>query len=165
MIELVHSTGKEEGVQLLASTSCLPSGTPAASVFSSADFLLLHGNGQSPSGITREVTKVRTISAFKARPRPIVFNEDDHGNFGPNDTSNLNSALAAGASWGFLCCCDAAVQGDYSTGYQCPPVNWRMDSSGGDCLSGSQGKPMVRGSKGDWAKALQRITMPKSVAA
>ena len=68
--------------------------------------------------------KVRAMPSWQVRPTPVVFNEDDHGNLLARSPtgSNLEAAIAANASWGFLCCCDAKVQGDYSTGYQCPPV-------------------------------------------
>ena len=62
----------------------------------------------------------------------------------------------SGASWGFLCCCDGTVQGDYSTGFQCPPVNW----ADGKCLGGSHGAPLPNASKADFGAALKRYSAP-----
>ena len=148
--------------KLLVASSC-PGGqhTPAPEVVAVSDFVLIHGNGEQPAGISQLVGKVRAMESWRARPMPIVFNEDDHGNLlTPSPMgSNLEAAIAANTSWGFLCCCDGKVQGDYSTGYQCPPVDWRI-AGGGLCLSGPQGRPMVNGSKADWGVALRRITAP-----
>ena len=148
--------------RLLVATSCPGGGrAPAPEVVAASDFVLIHGNGAAPAGIKHLVGKVRGMASWQARPMPIVFNEDDHGNLLTRAPagSNLEAALAANASWGFLCCCDGKVQGDYSTGYQCPPVDWRI-SGGGGCLTGAQGKPMANGTKADWGQALRRITAP-----
>jgi hypothetical protein len=156
-VKFIQNVSEAEGHRLLVSTSCGGGGHPSDAVITASDFILLHGNGQSPKKMAALIATVRNNTAFAAAPKPIIFNEDDHGLFGANDTSNLQVCLDAGASWGFLCCCDGAVQGDYSTGYQCPPVDWRMGGNGG-CLGGSKGAPLVRGSKAEWEAALQRIT-------
>jgi hypothetical protein len=148
--------------KLIVGTSCGGGGTPAPEVVSASDFVLIHGNGQTPTKLTNLISKVRDMPTYQAKPMPIVINEDDHGNLlTPSSTgSNLEAAIAANASWGFLCCCDGKVQGDYSTGYQCPPVDWRI-SGGGNCLSGPQGAPMPNGAKVDWRQALRRISKPR----
>ena len=160
-VEQIHAlaAASDPPRKLLVGSSCGGGGTPAPEVVSASDFVLIHGNGQKPAGITKLIGEVRATEAWKAEPKPIVFNEDDHGNLLSRDPagSNLEAALAANVSWGFLCCCDGKVQGDYSTGYQCPPVDWRI-SGGGQCLSGSRGSPMNNGSKVDWGSALRRIT-------
>ena len=165
-ITAIHALAAEHDRKLLVASSC-PGGqhTPAPEVVAASDFVLIHGNGAQPAGITRLVGKVRAMESWQAKPMPIVFNEDDHGNLLARSPtgSNLEAAIAANASWGFLCCCDAKVQGDYSTGYQCPPVDWRI-AGGGLCLSGPQGAPMANGSKADWGTALQRITAPRHQA-
>ena len=45
-----------------------------------SDFVLIHGNGEEPAGITKLVNKVRAMPSWQGKPMPIVFNEDDHGN-------------------------------------------------------------------------------------
>lgn len=146
----------------LLSSSCPGGGSfPDPDVLAASDFVLLHGNGDSPLGIGKKLQRMRSMSGWSSKPRPIVFNEDDHGNLTSSSPtgSNLMAALHNHASWGFLCCCTRKVQGDYSTGYQCPPVDWRI-SGGGQCLSGPQGALMTHGSKSDWGEALRRISKP-----
>lgn len=157
LIDIVHnasesSTRVNGAAPLLVSASCGGGGIPSPEVVATSDFVLLHGNGQTPEKVQEMVANVRAMPAFIADPKPIVFNEDDHGHLVGEDEaaeenavphSNLAAAVGANASWGFLCCCDGAVQGDYSTGFQCPPVNW---ATVGACLSGPHGTrmPQVR---------------------
>merc|ERR1712072_1342642 len=70
----------------------------------------------------------------------------------------MHAAVASHVSWGFLCCCSGQSQGDYSTGYQCPPVDWRMESSAGDCTCGAGAKQQQHSTKKDFAEALKLIT-------
>eukprot|EP00041_Stephanoeca_diplocostata_P021255 m.490589 g.490589 ORF g.490589 m.490589 type:complete len:372 (-) comp21780_c0_seq1:2372-3487(-) len=156
LVSLVHNISEAAGHRLMTSTSCGGGRLPSPEVVTAADFILIHGNGQTPEKITELIGSVRAMPEFQRHPKPIVFNEDDHGNF-TAPASNLNSAVASNASWGFLCCCDGTVQGDYRTGYQCPPVDWRFE---GQCLSGPKGLPMPHGSKPDWEAALKRVTTP-----
>ena len=153
LIGIVHNTSEHK---ILTSASCGGGGIPSPSVVSAADFVLLHGNGQQPAGIRHMLKTVKSMPAFTANPKPIVFNEDDHGNLaaGSGD-SNMGAAIDGEASWGFLCCCSGKVQGDYSTGFQCPPVNW---AAAGKCLGGSKGDPMPYASKTDFKDALQRYS-------
>jgi hypothetical protein len=58
-----------------------------------SDFVLVHGNGQQPAGITGLVGRVRAMPSYLAKPKPIVFNEDDHGGLRPRRRSRLCSAL------------------------------------------------------------------------
>lgn len=153
LIDIVHNASdasrRAKGVApLLVSASCGGGGIPSPEVVAASDFVLLHGNGQTPEKVEEMVANVRAMPAFIADPKPIVFNEDDHGHLVGEDEdaeksavprSNLAAAVGANASWGFLCCCDGAVQGDYSTGFQCPPVNW---AAVGACLSGPHGNEM-----------------------
>lgn len=172
LVDLVHNISKvcpfrlkhcsplsqEHGQPLLTGSSCLGGRQPSAEIVKAADFILLHGNGQQPEGITELIAKVRAMPEYQANPKPIVFNEDDHGHMtgtiGPT-TSNLGAAVGSNSSWGFLCCCDGKVQGDYNTGYQCPPVNW---GTKGPCLSGSKGLPMPQGSKEDFFAATAELS-------
>jgi len=158
MVELVRAVSSNLGNRLLVGTSCLGTQTPSDEVISASDFILPHGNGcGKPSKFEDVINSIRNTKSFKANPKPIVFNEDDHGGFAEDDDSNFKRALKAKTSWGFLCCCSGNVQGDYSTGYQCPPVDWRLGGPG-NCLSGSKGESMTHGSKSEFAQMLARVT-------
>eukprot|EP01006_Ploeotia_vitrea_P031843 TRINITY_DN64142_c0_g3_i1.p1 TRINITY_DN64142_c0_g3~~TRINITY_DN64142_c0_g3_i1.p1 ORF type:complete len:364 (+),score=16.62 TRINITY_DN64142_c0_g3_i1:14-1105(+) len=151
LIDQVHSVALKAGRKVLVSSSCSGGKLPSTKLVQSADFILLHGNGQTPTSITHMLNTMRNKPAYKHNPKPIVFNEDDHGNFQSMD-SNLMHAVHGGASWGFLCCCSAKSQGDYWKGYQCPPVDW----------SGSRGTCKVNGGthadKPEWFAAVANLT-------
>ena len=57
------------------------------------------------------------------RPMPVLINEDDHFRFDDAD-SHLMTALAEYVSWGYF----DPGKSDYSDGYQCPPVNWGINT-------------------------------------
>jgi hypothetical protein len=57
------------------------------------------------------------------RPMPILFNEDDHFDF-DQPTNNMMAALGAYCSWGYF----EPGKSDYREGYQCPPVNWGINT-------------------------------------
>lgn len=110
------------GRRLLVGTS-YGGGTPAeASVVQASDFLLLHGNGpDDPARIRKMIQASRYTDTW--RPMPVLINEDDHFRFNEPD-NHLNAALAEYVSWGYF----DPGKGDYSDGYQCPPVNWRINT-------------------------------------
>jgi hypothetical protein len=54
---------------------------------------------------------------------PILFNEDDHFDF-ERPINNLTQAISRYASWGYF---DPGAS-NYQDGYQCPPVNWRINT-------------------------------------
>jgi len=54
---------------------------------------------------------------------PILFNEDDHFDF-DKPSNNMIEAVRAYASWGYF---DPGAS-DYVDGYQCPPVNWSINT-------------------------------------
>jgi hypothetical protein len=121
LIEYAKSL-KRGGRRLLVGTS-YGGGTPAeASVVKASDFLLLHGNGpDDPARIRKMIRASRSTSAW--RPMPVLINEDDHFRF--NDPDNhLNGALSEYVSWGYF----DPGKSDYSDGYQCPPVNWGINT-------------------------------------
>ena len=110
------------GRRLLVGTS-YGGGTPAeASVVQVSDFLLLHGNGpDDPARIRTMIQASRHAATW--RPMPVLINEDDHFRF--NDPDNhLNAALSEYVSWGYF----DPGKSDYSDGYQCPPVNWGINT-------------------------------------
>jgi hypothetical protein len=110
------------GRRLLVGTS-YGGGSPAGSdVIKASDFLLLHGNGpDDPDRIRKMIRISRQSSAW--RPMPVLINEDDHFRFGDPDNHML-AALGEYASWGYF----DPGRSDYVEGYQCPPVNWGINT-------------------------------------
>jgi hypothetical protein len=95
---------------------------PTPNVVAASDFLLLHGNGvKDPERIAGMVAEARRVANY--RPMPIVFNEDDHFDF-DKPANNMLKALGAYASWGYF---DPGAS-NYRDGYQCPPVNWGVNT-------------------------------------
>jgi hypothetical protein len=110
------------GRRLLVGTS-YGGGTPAgANVVAVSDFLLLHGNGpDDPGRIRRMIQTSRAAATW--RPMPVLINEDDHFRFGEPE-NHMMAALSEYVSWGYF----DPGKNDYSDGYQCPPVNWAINS-------------------------------------
>jgi hypothetical protein len=110
------------GRRLLVGTS-YGGGTPAGdNVVKASDFLLLHGNGpDDPARIRKMIDTSRQATTW--RPMPVLINEDDHFRFDEPD-NHLNAALAEYVSWGYF----DPGKGGYSDGYQCPPVNWGINT-------------------------------------
>jgi hypothetical protein len=115
---------KRMAPELLVSTSFNGGTLPPENVVKVSDFILLHGNGVSePSRITEMVRQVRAMPAWKTMP--VVFNEDDHFDFGKPE-NNFIAATKAYASWGFF---DFRMKDEgYNDGYQSVPVNWGISS-------------------------------------
>lgn len=163
-IQRVHAlaAAAQPARSMLASASCTGGKIPAPELVAAADFVLLHGNGATPGKVTEMVAAVRGMAAWTTAPKPIVFNEDDHGylNHGVGGRSNLHAAVQSEASWGFLCCCNGTSDGGEShytrsVGYQCPPVNWGLQ---GPCLSGPKGDYELNFTKQDWFSATNALT-------
>jgi len=109
--------------RLLASTSYGGGAIPKENVVRAADFLLMHGNGVSrPERIAEIVRQCRKVPGY--RPMPVLFNEDDHFDF-EKPQNNMLAAIGEYASWGYF----DPGKSDYRDGYQCPPVNWRINTS------------------------------------
>jgi hypothetical protein len=110
------------GRRLLVGTS-YGGGTPArANVIQASDFVLLHGNGpDDPDRIRKMIDTTRAASTW--RPMPVLINEDDHFRFDDPD-NHFVAALGKYASWGFF----EPGKSDYVEGYQCPPVNWTINT-------------------------------------
>lgn len=121
LIDLARSITKN-GRRLLAGTS-YGGGTPAAAnVVKSSDFLLLHGNGPDDRARIRKMIET-SRQAEGYRPMPVLINEDDHFRFGDAD-NHMMAALGLYVSWGYF----DPGKSDYSDGYQCPPVNWGINT-------------------------------------
>lgn len=110
------------GRRLLTGTSYGGGFVPLENVVKSSDFLLMHGNGvKDPKRIEAMCTEVRKVAGY--RPMPVLFNEDDHFDFDQPE-NNMWAALKHYVSWGYF---DPGAS-DYSDGYQCPPVNWGINT-------------------------------------
>ena len=121
LIEMAKGISKG-GRRLLVGTSYGGNAVPLANVVKSSDFLLMHGNGvKDPKRIAQMVDQARQVEGY--RPMPILFNEDDHFDFDKPE-NNMMSAVSRYASWGYF---DPGAS-DYSDGYQCPPVNWGINT-------------------------------------
>ncbi len=121
LIELAKSTTKG-GRRLLVGTS-YGGGAPARpNVVKVSDFLLLHGNGpDDPARIRKMIETSRQAEGY--RPMPVLINEDDHFRF-DEANSHMMTALGLYVSWGYF----DPGKSDYSDGYQCPPVNWGINT-------------------------------------
>jgi hypothetical protein len=121
LIELARET-KRGGRRLLVGTS-YGGGTPARpNVVKTSDFLLLHGNGpDNPGRIRKMIETSRAAEGY--RPMPVLINEDDHFRFDEKD-NHMMAALGLYCSWGYF----DPGKSDYSDGYQCPPVNWGINT-------------------------------------
>lgn len=113
---------QRDGRRLLVSTSYGGGTIPDENVVRVADFVLIHGNGvERPERITAMVRQTRAVPGYRAMP--ILFNEDDHFDFS-QPANNLLSALGEYCSWGYF---DPGAS-NYVDGYQCPPVNWGLNT-------------------------------------
>jgi hypothetical protein len=125
LIELARSR-RVNGRRLLVSTSYAGGRVPDPDIVAASDFVLLHGNGVGdPRRIAAMVDEVRSGPGY--RPRPILFNEDDHYEFEAPE-NNFTAALSRRAGWGFFDPGAGAgghsAFGNYRDGYQNPPVDW-----------------------------------------
>lgn len=121
LINLAKSI-RVHGERLRVSASFSGRRIPADSVVAAADFILMHGNGVShPAHIAEMVREVRRRPSY--HPMPVLFNEDDHFHF-DKPVNNMLSAVGSYASWGFF----DPGKSDYRDGYQCPPVNWGINT-------------------------------------
>jgi hypothetical protein len=110
--------------RLLVSTSLNGGRVPSDALVNAVDFVLLHGNGVSdPARITQMVDETRRLPSYHGQP--ILFNEDDHFDFGAPQ-NNMLAALRAYAAWGYF---DYRMAGErFDDGYQSVPVNWTISS-------------------------------------
>ncbi len=118
----ITHNGTSDGRRLLVGASFNGGTIPSDNVVAASDFLLLHGNGvKDPERIAQMVEETRRVPGY--RPMPILFNEDDHFDF-DKPVNNMLKAISAYASWGYF---DPGAS-DYHDGYQCPPVNWGINT-------------------------------------
>ena len=112
----------KDGRRLLVGTSFGGGSVPSANVIRASDFILVHGNGaDDPVRITKMIEQTRKVRGYT--PKPVVINEDDHFRF-DEPSNHMRAALEAHVSWGYL----DPGKSDYQDGYQCPPVNWGVNT-------------------------------------
>ncbi len=114
--ELIKRVQERSKGKLLVSTSFKGGSIPSAAVLEQSDFILLHGNSQTPSSIR---AMVDTVRGRLASAKPIVFNEDS------TRLENFEAAVNSGASWGYY---DQGAN-DYLDGFQSPPTNWSINTA------------------------------------
>jgi hypothetical protein len=117
LINLVKGIEKD-GRRFLVSTSGTGGWIPPENIAGSADFILAHGNRQSPASHKNMIETIRSMEEFGANPRPIVFNEAG------TDVECLFTCAENFASWGYY----DEGQNNYQDGFQSPPVNWGINT-------------------------------------
>jgi len=123
LIEMAKGLKSKDGRRrLLVGTSYGGGFVSLPNVVKTSDFLLMHGNGvKDPKRIAEMVRQARAVEGY--RPMPILFNEDDHFDF-DQPHNNMVAAVNEYASWGYF----DPGKNDYVDGYQCPPVNWGLNT-------------------------------------
>lgn len=112
-LEAVSGADDGEGIQRVRSTRVSIKGE---------DFLLMHGNGVGDlDRIASMVREARSVPGY--RSVPTLSNEDDYSDF-ERPHSNVIAAVSEHASWGHF----DPGQSKYADGYQCPPVNWSINT-------------------------------------
>ena len=110
--------------RLLVGTSYGGGTVPQANVVEVSDFILLHGNGvKDPRRIEEMVAQSKMVEGYT--DQPILFNEDDHFNFGQEE-NNFVAAIKSYASWGYF---DYRMKNEgFESGFQSVPVDWGISS-------------------------------------
>ncbi len=110
--------------RLMVSTSLAHPKPVNEKIMSTADFLLLHGNGtHHPDSVRVMVRANRAQPSY--RPMPVMINEDDHFDFDKPD-NNFVAAIGEDVSWGYF---DYRMNRErYEDGFQSLPVDWSINS-------------------------------------
>lgn len=116
--ELIQRVKDISKGSLLVSTSFSGGYIPPEEVIRVSDFILVHGNSQTPEKIRGMIRVIRSLKSFIDRPKPIVFNEDS------TNLDNMIAAFENYASWGYY----DQGRNDYINGFQSPPVNWSINT-------------------------------------
>jgi hypothetical protein len=110
---------------------------PTGKWLASEDFSMPHGNGCTHGQLRDKLRLLRTFPEYKARPRPILINEDG------TILDNLETAIEEYASWGLYSQGYGSHYTDLScdwkqkpretnfadlSGFQTLPVNWAINS-------------------------------------
>lgn len=81
---------------------------PTAGTVANESYVSVHGNSFTPGNLATEVSNIRAMKAYKAHPKPIVYNEAG------DNMSVFAQAVKSNVSWGFH---DPAT-------LQVVPANW-----------------------------------------
>jgi hypothetical protein len=114
LISAVQTQSTTFGRRLNVGVSLIGGHVPSQTLAQACDFILLHGNNQTPTWITSAVNTVRGYGLNK----PIAFNEDS------TLTTDFQAANNARASWGYF---DGGAN-NYVDGFQSPPTNWSINT-------------------------------------
>jgi hypothetical protein len=110
---------------------------PIGKWLASEDFSMPHGNGCTPDHLRSKLRLLRSFDEYKARPRPILINEDG------TIIDNLEASVEEYASWGLYSqgygsgysdlSCDwkqrpRETKFDDLSGFQTVPVNWAINT-------------------------------------
>ena len=112
------ATAYGDGFRLLCSTSLGGGGMHDEAHLRAMDFILVHGNGQSPEQHVEMIRATRQSEAWREQPKPIVFNESH------TDVSSLWACAEEHATQGYF---DQGTN-NYRDGYQTPPVDWGINT-------------------------------------
>ena len=115
---LIRRARTRSNVKLLVSTSFTSDFVPTADVVRASDFVLLHANELSVPELRDLLNRVRALDVYRARPKPIVINEDGSNFY------NMEAAIQGRVSWGDY----QQGKNDYREGFQSPPVNWTIST-------------------------------------
>ncbi|MCM8832551.1 MAG: VCBS repeat-containing protein [Candidatus Omnitrophica bacterium] len=118
IIELIKLVKEKSGGKFLVSTSFCGGIIPPDEILKTVDFVLLHGNGQTPEGIKNMIKIVKEKLKLWNIEKPIVFNEDSI------NLDNMEIALKEGVSWGYY----DQGKNNYRDGFQSPPTNWLINT-------------------------------------
>lgn len=105
--------------RLEVSTSFRGGVIPTDAVIRQSDYITVHGNNQNARQIAEMIEAIKATAAYRAEPKPVVFNEDSE------NIENLNAAVSNGASWGYH---DGGLR-NYHDGFQYLPVNWKINTA------------------------------------
>ncbi|MEA3403906.1 MAG: hypothetical protein U9R79_21940 [Armatimonadota bacterium] len=121
LMERIRTRSREryhDGFTLLCATSLGGGGMHDDQHLRAMDFILVHGNGQSPDDHRRMIREIRASDAFGENPKPIVFNEAH------TEIGCLLACAEMHASWGYF---DQGTN-NYRDGFQTPPVRWEINT-------------------------------------
>jgi hypothetical protein len=137
LIESVKSTTVDSRRLMCGASSGGGEDLPVGKWLTVEDFSMPHGNGCTPGHLRAKLRRLRSFEEYKARPRPILINEDGI------ILDNLEAAVEEYASWGFYA---QGYGSDYSdlscnwklrpretrfqdlSGFQTVPVNWAINT-------------------------------------